>query len=65
MSNHPNGSRQRFKEFPSSEHGGFSGIIQREPPALPAGLARRLANKENYGLGKVIIRYLFYTNSVW
>lgn len=40
-------------EMPSTERGGFCGALQRAPPAMPAGLARRLANKDNFGLGKV------------
>ena len=36
-----------------SAHGGFCGAIQRAPPPVPAGLARRMANRENIGLGKV------------
>ncbi|XP_013098033.2 kinesin-like protein CG14535 isoform X2 [Stomoxys calcitrans] len=37
----------------SSRNGGFCGALQRAPPPMPPGLARRLANKENYGIGKV------------
>ncbi|XP_055848666.1 kinesin-like protein CG14535 isoform X1 [Episyrphus balteatus] len=37
----------------TSRNGGFCGALQRAPPPLPPGLARRLANKENYGIGKV------------
>lgn len=37
----------------NAERGGFCGALQRTPPPMPAGLAKRLANKENYGLGKV------------
>ncbi|XP_035917656.1 kinesin-like protein CG14535 isoform X2 [Anopheles stephensi] len=36
-----------------SANGGFCGAIQRTPPPIPAGLARRMANRENIGLGKV------------
>ncbi|XP_058122608.1 kinesin-like protein CG14535 [Anopheles ziemanni] len=36
-----------------SANGGFCGAIQRTPPPVPAGLARRMANRENIGLGKV------------
>ncbi|XP_050072371.1 kinesin-like protein CG14535 [Anopheles maculipalpis] len=36
-----------------SANGGFCGAIQRAPPPMPAGLARRMANRENIGLGKV------------
>ncbi|XP_055589346.1 uncharacterized protein LOC129741631 [Uranotaenia lowii] len=32
--------------------GGFCGAIQRTPPPVPAGLARRMANREVLGLGK-------------
>lgn len=39
--------------MPNTDRGGFCGALQRTPPAIPAGLARRLANKENYGMGKV------------
>ncbi|XP_058450660.1 kinesin-like protein CG14535 isoform X3 [Malaya genurostris] len=35
------------------EIGGFCGAIQRTPPSVPAGLARRMANREIGGLGKV------------
>ncbi|XP_062547409.1 kinesin-like protein CG14535 [Armigeres subalbatus] len=35
------------------EIGGFCGAIQRTPPPVPAGLARRMANREIVGLGKV------------
>uniref|UniRef100_A0A182Q788 Uncharacterized protein n=1 Tax=Anopheles farauti TaxID=69004 RepID=A0A182Q788_9DIPT len=35
-----------------SANGGFCGAIQRAPPPIPAGLARRMANRENIGLGK-------------
>ncbi|XP_021702212.1 kinesin-like protein CG14535 isoform X2 [Aedes aegypti] len=37
----------------SGEIGGFCGAIQRTPPPVPAGLARRMANREIVGLGKV------------
>ncbi|KNC31316.1 hypothetical protein FF38_14309, partial [Lucilia cuprina] len=37
----------------SARNGGFCGALQRAPPPMPPGLARRLANKENYGIGKV------------
>uniref|UniRef100_A0A1B0AWT8 Kinesin motor domain-containing protein n=1 Tax=Glossina palpalis gambiensis TaxID=67801 RepID=A0A1B0AWT8_9MUSC len=37
----------------STRNGGFCGALQRAPPPMPPGVARRLANKENYGLGKV------------
>ncbi|XP_058814838.1 kinesin-like protein CG14535 [Topomyia yanbarensis] len=35
------------------EIGGFCGAIQRTSPSVPAGLARRMANREIGGLGKV------------
>lgn len=35
------------------EIGGFCGAIQRTPPPVPAGLARRMANRDIVGLGKV------------
>ncbi|XP_055632342.1 kinesin-like protein CG14535 [Toxorhynchites rutilus septentrionalis] len=35
------------------EIGGYCGAIQRTPPPVPAGLARRMANREVVGLGKV------------
>ncbi|EDW64018.1 kinesin-like protein GA13060 [Drosophila virilis] len=34
-------------------NGGFCGALQRAPPAMPPGLARRLASRECYGVGKV------------
>lgn len=41
----------------SSSHmprnGGFCGALQRAPPPIPPGLARRLASRECYGVGKV------------
>lgn len=45
--------KARVPEMPSIDRGGFCGALQRAPPAMPAGLARRLVNKENYGMGKV------------
>lgn len=42
--------------MPNIDRGGFCGALQRAPPAMPAGLARRLVNKENYGMGKVSVR---------
>lgn len=33
--------------------GGFCGALQRAPPPVPPALARRLANRENLGFGKV------------
>ncbi|XP_030384212.1 kinesin-like protein GA13060 [Scaptodrosophila lebanonensis] len=37
----------------NSGNGGYCGALQRAPPPLPPGLARRLSNKECYGVGKV------------
>lgn len=41
----------------SSSHmprnGGFCGALQRAPPPIPPGLARRLASRDCYGVGKV------------
>ncbi|XP_033150819.1 kinesin-like protein GA13060 [Drosophila busckii] len=34
-------------------NGGFCGALQRAPPAMPAGLTRRLSSRECYGVGKV------------
>ncbi|KAH8409525.1 hypothetical protein KR222_007719, partial [Zaprionus bogoriensis] len=34
-------------------NGGFCGALQRAPPPIPPGLARRLASRECYGVGKV------------
>ncbi|XP_017464018.1 PREDICTED: kinesin-like protein CG14535 isoform X2 [Rhagoletis zephyria] len=50
-----NSSKSRTAELPnaSARNGGFCGALQRAPPPMPPGLARRLANKENYGIGKV------------
>lgn len=33
--------------------GGYCGALQRAPPPVPPALARRLANRENLGFGKV------------
>lgn len=46
-------AKTRVPEMPAPNRGGFCGALQRTPPPMPAGLARRLANKENYGMGKV------------
>ncbi|KAL5279541.1 KIF26B family protein [Megaselia abdita] len=46
-------SRNRTSTDMSARNGGFCGALQRAPPPMPPGLARRLANKENYGIGKV------------
>lgn len=43
----------RAPEMSSSERGGYCGALQRAPPPMPAGLARRLANRDNFGIGKV------------
>ncbi|KAM8717100.1 hypothetical protein ACLKA7_003898 [Drosophila subpalustris] len=34
-------------------NGGFCGALQRAPPPIPPGLARRLSSRECYGVGKV------------
>ncbi|XP_017152577.1 kinesin-like protein GA13060 [Drosophila miranda] len=36
-----------------SRNGGFCGALQRAPPPMPPGLARRLSSRECYGVGKV------------
>lgn len=53
MANNNAPARTRVPDIPNVERGGFCGVLQRAPPAMPAGLARRLASKENYGMGKV------------
>lgn len=53
MANNNGPTRSRGPETPAPDRGGFCGALQRTPPAMPVGLARRLANKENYGMGKV------------
>lgn len=53
MANNSAPVKTRVPEMPSIDRGGFCGALQRAPPAMPAGLARRLVNKENYGMGKV------------
>lgn len=53
MANNNAPVRTRVSDIPNAERGGFCGALQRIQPPMPAGLARRLANKENYGLGKV------------
>lgn len=60
MSNNNAATKSRVPEMPSSERGGFCGALQRAPPPMPAGLARRLANKDNFGLGKVSHIYFIY-----
>lgn len=56
-------SKSRSTEAGISDRGGYCGAIQRAPPAMPAVLARRLANKENPGLGKVSFSF-WYKNIV-
>ncbi|XP_031627233.1 kinesin-like protein CG14535 isoform X2 [Contarinia nasturtii] len=53
MANNNAPVRSRVPDIPNAERGGFCGALQRIQPSMPAVLARRLANKENYGLGKV------------
>lgn len=53
MANNNVPTKARVPEMPNIERGGYCGALQRTPPAMPAGLARRLVNKENYGMGKV------------
>lgn len=53
MANNNTPVRSRVPDIPNAERGGFCGALQRIQPSMPAVLARRLANKENYGLGKV------------
>lgn len=45
--------KARVPDMPTTERGGYCGALQRAPPTMPAGLARRLANKDNFGMGKV------------
>jgi len=56
-------SESHSSEVTGTDRGGFCGALQRAPPPMPAALNRRLANKENTGLGKVSCYslYLFYT----
>lgn len=57
----PSAVRNRnSSEQANVERGGFCGALQRTPPSMPSGLARRLAHKENYGLGKVSSRICEY-----
>lgn len=51
-------SRNRTSADMSARNGGFCGALQRAPPPMPPGLARRLANKENYGIGKVSLLFV-------
>lgn len=53
MANNNGPARTRVPDMSAPERGGFCGALQRTPPPMPIGLARRLANKENYGMGKV------------
>lgn len=53
MANNNASVRPRVPDVTNAERGGFCGALQRISPPMPAGLAKRLANKENYGLGKV------------
>lgn len=53
MSSNNAAAGSRVPEMSSSERGGFCGALQRAPPPMPAGLARRLANRDNFGVGKV------------
>lgn len=53
MANNNGPTRTRMPDMAATDRGGYCGALQRTPPAMPAGLARRLANKENYGMGKV------------
>ena len=63
MSNNNNvTTKNRVPEMPPSERGGYCGALQRAPPAMPAGLARRLANKDNFGIGKVSNAIFFGLN---
>lgn len=55
MANNNAPVRTRVPDLPNAERGGFCGALQRIQPPMPAGMARRLANKENYGLGKVSV----------
>lgn len=59
MSNNNVVQKNRVPEMPASERGGFCGALQRAPPPMPAGLARRLANKDNFGSGKVCLYFFF------
>ena len=48
-----NGTKSSRSHGNGSERGGFCGALQRAPPLIPPSLARRLANKENLGFGRV------------
>lgn len=57
QSNQTNMAGQKLTNGGSmTRNGGFCGALQRAPPTMPSALARRLVNKENYGLGKVTQR---------
>ncbi|XP_055685396.1 kinesin-like protein CG14535 isoform X2 [Lutzomyia longipalpis] len=53
MSGHGSHKSTRTTEILSSDRGGFCGALQRTPPSMPAAISRRLANRENAGIGKV------------
>lgn len=54
QSNQTNMAGQKLTNGGSmTRNGGFCGALQRAPPTMPSALARRLVNKDNYGLGKV------------
>ncbi|KAG4076293.1 hypothetical protein HA402_014842 [Bradysia odoriphaga] len=53
LANNNAAPKTRVPDMPTTERGGYCGALQRAPPAMPAGLARRLANKDNFGMGKV------------
>lgn len=55
LANNNAAPKARVPDMPTTARGGYCGALQRAPPAMPAGLARRLANKDNFGMGKVII----------
>lgn len=65
MSGNNVASSSRVPEMPSSERGGFCGALQRAPPSMPAGLARRLATKDNFGAGKVSLVLVIYSSSLF
>ncbi|XP_055710122.1 kinesin-like protein CG14535 isoform X2 [Phlebotomus papatasi] len=48
----------------SSDRGGFCGALQRTPPPMPAAISRRLANRENAGIGKVKVMLRIADNPV-
>lgn len=65
MANNNAVPKSRVPDIPASERGGYCGALQRAPPSMPAGLARRLANKDNFGMGKVnsLIENCYYIPS--